>query len=127
MSVVSAEPVFPAPRPVLDVPYRDMVRDATGASYLDTLTANSLAAVNTWLESKPPAEPHVAGAAHRLSGGVATVGLPTLAAALQTLERLCAIPCSANDWEASVAQCRDGVQASHAALAAEAASIRSSR
>lgn len=115
----------PAPSDILDAEYRKMVSDAAGQPYLDSMTADCLQQVQAFIDSQPAPGEETRSPAHRLAGGTATVGLPSVAAALKALEKACATPPADDAWQALLAGCAASLQAAQAALEAEA-STRSS-
>ncbi len=111
---------------VLDNEYRKMVSDAAGDAYLDTMTTECLAAVQSLLAQTLAPGEDVRARAHRLTGGTATVGLPALAASLRAIESACKTPGDPAAWEGLQAQAQARLAEAYAALDAEA-STRSSR
>lgn len=116
----------PSATAVLDTEYRKMVSDAAGEAYLDTMTADCLQQVQSFITLRPQAGEATRSQAHRLAGGTATVGLPALAAALKAMEKACGAPLPDDAWQVLVTACETCLGEAYEAVGADA-STRSSR
>lgn len=78
------------PTPALDEEYREMVRGAAGDEHLREMTERCLARVDALVSEateRAPGATALRRELHRLVGGTAAVGLPSLAASLRALEQ----------------------------------------